>query len=78
MDLMTRQRNRDWLNDRLEEYPHRCHTSKTSLGPKTDERRLPGLPFIRCPVGRQIEWGFKREADMASFKACFVTVEYRG
>lgn len=78
MDLMTRELNRQWLNDRLEKYPYRCHTSKTWLSPKTVERRLPGLPFIRCPVGRQTEWGFEREADMASFKAAFITVKYRG
>lgn len=70
-------RNRRWLDDRLNEYPHRCRTKVQYPRPEDVKAQVPGLDFIRAPLFKEAEWGFKTHTEMAAFKATFVTEENR-
>lgn len=70
-------RNRRWLDDRTQEYPHRCRTKVDYPHPEDVKVKIPGLHFIRAPLFKEAEWGFRTSVEMMAFKATFVTEENR-
>lgn len=65
-----------WLKEKEDSHPFRCHTDVDYPSPPKVQERLQ-LNFIACRVGKEREWGFASEADMATFKRHYVTVDNR-
>jgi hypothetical protein len=77
MDAGTWKRNRDWLDEHKDEYPHLCYTKKASPRPEHVKARLPDMDFICAPLVKITEWRFMSFADLSSFKQVYVTIDNR-
>lgn len=70
--------NQRWLDAFKVGYPHRCRTKKDYPKPQDVRIRLPGLDFIRAPLAREAEWGFKTKTEMKAFLALYVAKNVSG
>jgi hypothetical protein len=68
-------RNRKWLDDRKDRYPHVCYTKKNSPRPQDVKAKVPQVEFIVAPLMKTAEWRFETAADMSLFKQAFVTLD---
>jgi hypothetical protein len=77
MDVETYRCNVSFLEERQAQYPHRCRTKTGYPRPEAVKINLPGLEFIRAPLGPTAEWGFETKEGMIRFKQHYITEDNR-
>src|SRR5690606_17780897 len=77
MSIHTYTRNRRWLDERADAYPHTCRTSVKYPRPEQVKKLYPSMSFIRAPLFKEAEWRFKTRLELSAFTASFVTEKNR-
>ncbi len=73
MDIGRLEGNQAFLDRHKESHPHRCRTKVKWPKPEHVQAKIPDLDFIRAPLVKEAEWGFRTGFDMLRFKTEYVT-----